>query len=70
MGNAYPSVFGAYVDSYGNRKLNPSLQKMFGTNYDAALQYQKRQIVSLINAGTECPRNQVILKKRRGPELE
>ena len=53
MGNAYPSVFGAYVDSNGIRKLNPSLQKMFGENYDAALQYQKRQIASLIKAGEE-----------------
>ena len=53
MGNAYPSVFGAYVDSSGNRKLNPSLQKKFGENYDAALQYQKKQIVSLIKAGKE-----------------
>ena len=53
MGNAYPSVFGAYVDTNGNRKLNPSLQKMFGENYDAALQFQKRQIVSLIKAGKD-----------------
>lgn len=53
MGNAYPSVFGAYVDSKGIRKLNPSLQKVFGENYDAALQYQKQQIVSLIKAGKE-----------------
>ena len=53
MGNAYQSVFGSYVDSNGIRKLNPSLQKMFGENYDAALQYQKRQIVSLIKAGKD-----------------
>lgn len=53
MGNAYPSVFGAYVDSNGIRKLNPSLQRMFGENYDAALQFQKKQIVSLINAGKD-----------------
>ena len=51
MGNAYPSVFGVYVRSDGIRKLNPTLQKMFGDDYDRALQYQKRQIVSLINAG-------------------
>jgi len=53
MGNAYPSVFGAYVSSDGTRKLNPTLQNMFGDNYDAALQYQKKQIVSLIKAGKE-----------------
>lgn len=61
MGNAYPSVFGAYVDSKGNRKLNPSLERMFGSNFDAALQFQKKQIVSLINAGKE--KNYIAIEK-------
>ena len=50
MGNAFPSVFGVYVDSNYQIKLSKHLEKMFIDNYDAAFRYQKKQIVQLINA--------------------
>lgn len=53
MGDSRPSVFGVYVSSDGTRKMNPTLQKRFGNDYDSALEYQKKQVVALIKAGKE-----------------
>ena len=53
MGNAFPSVFGVYVNLDHRVRLSRNLESMFGTNFDGALKYQKEQIVSLIKAGKE-----------------
>ena len=51
MGNAFPAVFGVYVDADHRLKMSKGLQDLFGNDYDAALDYQKSQIVAMINAG-------------------
>ncbi len=53
MGNAFPSVFGVYVNLDRRVRLSRNLEAMFGTDFDGALKYQKEQIVSLIRAGKE-----------------
>ena len=53
MGNAFPSVFGVYVNLDHRVRLSRNLESMFGTDFDGALKYQKEQIVSLIKAGKE-----------------
>ena len=53
MGNAFPSVFGVYVNLDHRIRLSRNLESMFGTDFAGALKYQKEQIVSLINAGKE-----------------
>ena len=53
MGNAFPSVFGVYVNLDHRVRLSRNLESMFGTDFAGALKYQKEQIVSLINAGKE-----------------
>ncbi len=53
MGNAFPAVFGVYVNLDHRVRLSRNLEAMFGTDFDGALEYQKEQIVSLINAGKE-----------------
>lgn len=53
MGNAFPAVFGVYVNLDHRVRLSRNLESMFGTDFDGALKYQKEQIVSLIKAGKE-----------------
>lgn len=53
MGNAFPAVFGVYVNLDHRVRLSRNLEAMFGTDFGGALKYQKEQIVSLIVAGKE-----------------
>ena len=53
MGNAFPAVFGVYVNLDHRVRLSRNLELMFGSDYAGALKYQKEQIVSLIIAGKE-----------------
>ena len=53
MGNAFPAAFGVYVDLKKRLKMSPKLSKMYGENFEGALQYQKQQIVALLKAGKD-----------------
>lgn len=50
IGNAFPAIYGVYVDADQTLKMSKRLEQKFGDNFDAALNYQKSQIVTLINA--------------------
>lgn len=51
MGNAFPSVFGVYIDSNRQIKMSKHLDGLFKRDYKRAFDYQKKEIVSLIKAG-------------------